>query len=93
MGHRFADQSIGGVGCLLVIGGADDTNHPRSQVHATARACHTNARIIPDAGHGPMLEEVWPIVADILAGWLDQRNPKAHRVCGPGRDACSRDAR
>jgi pimeloyl-ACP methyl ester carboxylesterase len=58
---------------MLVIGAANDTSFHAEQVHATARAYHTEAFIFPNMTHALMLEEGWQTVADHILVWLGER--------------------
>ncbi len=58
---------------LLVLGvGRDNMIGPR-EVEATARAYHTQARIIPGIAHNSMLERGWQSVAERILGWLNEQ--------------------
>jgi len=39
----------------------------------TARAYGRTAEIFPDLGHGMMLEQDWQVVAERIAGWLEEQ--------------------
>ncbi|OBA60504.1 hypothetical protein A5647_13820 [Mycobacterium sp. 1100029.7] len=58
---------------LLVVGSEHDGIYPPSDVHRTARAYGTEARIFPRMGHEMMLESDWPTVADHILSWLKER--------------------
>lgn len=55
---------------LLVMGTEFDNLIPPSQVRMTATTYGTEAIILPDLGHGVMLERGWRIAADAIAAWL-----------------------
>jgi pimeloyl-ACP methyl ester carboxylesterase len=57
---------------LLVLGGERDTIFRRTEVEATARAYHAEAKLFPMA-HDMMLEDRWQEVADYMLAWLDER--------------------
>ncbi|HRP96701.1 MAG TPA: alpha/beta fold hydrolase [Rhodocyclaceae bacterium] len=58
---------------MLIIGAEHDHLIPPSQVHMTASMYGTRAEIVPDMGHGVMLERGWRSVADRIADWLSPR--------------------
>ena len=58
---------------LLVLGGRDDATISNREVHATARAYGTQAKLFPRMGHNMMLEPGWRDVADRICGWLGSR--------------------
>lgn len=53
-----------------VLGAEHDRLIPPAFVHATADLLDARATILPGMGHGVMLEEDWPMAADILLQWL-----------------------
>ena len=55
---------------LLVLGAACDNTTMVAEVHATARAYHTEAEFFPGMGHNMMLEPGWQAVAERIDGWL-----------------------
>ncbi|MCB1889496.1 MAG: alpha/beta hydrolase [Rhodocyclaceae bacterium] len=55
---------------LLVIGTQYDELIPSGQVEMTARTYGVDAHILPDLGHGMMLERGWQRVAELVLGWL-----------------------
>lgn len=59
---------------MLVIGAEHDTLYPPKQVHATARAYHTQAHIIAGSGHDMMLDTEWPVAANAIAAWLAEQS-------------------
>ncbi len=58
---------------ILVIGAADDAVIGMSDVHATAKAYHTEAVILPNIAHDVMLEANWKSVADKMLEWISLR--------------------
>jgi len=58
---------------LLVLGAARDNMVARADIEATARACHADPEIIPDVAHDSMLETRWPLVAERILIWLEER--------------------
>ena len=59
---------------LLVLGAEHDRLIPASQAHATAAFYGVDAEIIPNIGHGMMLEKDWQIVADRILTWLTSQD-------------------
>jgi len=57
---------------LLVVGAAHDELIPPGQVELTARSYGVAAHIVPDIGHGMMLERGWQNVAEMVRKWLEQ---------------------
>lgn len=55
---------------MLIMGAEHDHLIPPSQVRMTAATYGMEAEIIPDMGHGVMLEQDWRRVADRIAEWL-----------------------
>jgi alpha-beta hydrolase superfamily lysophospholipase len=55
---------------LLVLGAQSDRSVTPQEVHATARAYHTQAEIFPNMGHDMMLEPGWVAVALRIRTWL-----------------------
>ena len=55
---------------MLVLGAENDVLIPPDQVHMTARRYDVEATILPELGHGMMMESVWQIAADPIAAWL-----------------------
>ncbi len=55
---------------LLVIGTQHDELIPSGQVEMTARTYGVAAHILPDLGHGMMLERGWQRVAELMLEWL-----------------------
>jgi alpha-beta hydrolase superfamily lysophospholipase len=43
------------------------------EVEATARACHTQAEVLPGMAHDMMLEAGWQAVADQILCWLNEQ--------------------
>jgi pimeloyl-ACP methyl ester carboxylesterase len=58
---------------LLVLGAEDDRCFSTGEVHATARAYRTEAKIFPGMGHDMMLEPGWLAVAEQIHTWLGGR--------------------
>lgn len=58
---------------LLVLGAERDNMIKRDQIEATARAYHTQPKIVPGVAHNSMLEAGWQAVADQILAWLDER--------------------
>lgn len=58
---------------MLVLGAEHDTLIPPDQVHMTALTYGRQAEIIPNVGHGMMLEHDWELVAMRIAHWLAER--------------------
>jgi non-heme chloroperoxidase len=58
---------------MLILGAQHDHLIPPAQVHMTAAVYGTTAEIIPDIGHGAMLERDWRGVAERIARWLAKR--------------------
>ena len=58
---------------LLVLGAQCDRSVTPEEVHATARAYHTQAEIFPNMGHDMMLESGWLAVAQRIHTWLCTR--------------------
>lgn len=58
---------------MLILGAQYDHLIPPAQVHMTAAVYGTTAEIIPDIGHGAMLERDWRGVAERIARWLAKR--------------------
>ena len=56
---------------MLVIGARHDELMPAGQVRMTARSYGVEAHILPDLGHGMMLEQGWHEVAGLILSWLD----------------------
>lgn len=54
----------------LVMGGAEDAVFPPSLLRFTASAWHTQAHIVPGAGHMLMLDPHWETAAKTLLVWL-----------------------
>jgi len=57
---------------MLVLGAEHDHLVPPSQVAMTAATYGERAEILPDLGHGLMLERDWEVVAERIARWLLQ---------------------
>ncbi len=58
---------------LLILGaGRDNMLSPR-EIEATAKAYHTQAKIIPNVAHNSMLEQQWKSVADAILAWINQQ--------------------
>ena len=57
---------------MLILGAEHDHLIPPSQVMMTATSYGLPAEIIPDMGHGVMLERDWRVVADRLLQWLPE---------------------
>jgi len=55
---------------LLVLGAEHDVLIPPDQVQMTARRYDVEAMILPELGHGMMLETDWRIAADPILSWL-----------------------
>jgi pimeloyl-ACP methyl ester carboxylesterase len=55
---------------LLVLRAQCDRSVTPQEVHATARAYHTQAEIFPYMGHDMMLESGWLAVAQRIHTWL-----------------------
>ncbi|MDT5389155.1 MAG: hypothetical protein QOE04_2796 [Mycobacterium sp.] len=55
---------------VLVLGAEDDTCFTQREVHATARAYRTEAKIFGGMGHDMMLEPGWQAVAEYIDTWL-----------------------
>jgi pimeloyl-ACP methyl ester carboxylesterase len=58
---------------VLVLGAEDDNGFTQEEVHATARAYRTEAKIFPGMGHDIMLEPGWETVAEHIDTWLSDR--------------------
>lgn len=58
---------------LLVLGTAHDAIIPPAQVEMTARSYGVAATILPDLGHGLMLEAGWRDAAQAILDWLTSR--------------------
>jgi pimeloyl-ACP methyl ester carboxylesterase len=58
---------------LLVLGAGRDALFTPREVHATARAYRTEARIIPNMAHDMMLEPGWQDAAYSIMAWLRQQ--------------------
>ena len=56
---------------MLVLGAEHDHLIPPALVDLTARTYNLSADILPDLGHGMMLEQGWEDVAARIAVWLD----------------------
>lgn len=59
---------------LLVLGAANDRFFSPKEVELTAKAYNTRAIIISNMAHDMMLEKDWKKAADIIIGWLRERN-------------------
>lgn len=59
---------------LLVLGAANDRFFSPKEVELTAKAYNTQAIIISNMAHDMMLEKDWKKAADIIIGWLRERN-------------------
>lgn len=59
---------------MLMIAGEQDALLPHHLVHAAAAHCGVTGCTIADIGHALMLEPNWEVVAQRLAGWLEQLN-------------------
>jgi alpha-beta hydrolase superfamily lysophospholipase len=57
----------------MVLGAEDDNGFTQDEVHATARAYGTEAKIFPGMGHDIMLEPGWQTVAEYIDTWLIDR--------------------
>lgn len=57
---------------MLVLGAARDALFPPWMVHATAAVHGAGAEILPDMGHGMMLDAGWQGAAERIEGWLCQ---------------------
>ncbi len=69
---------------LLVLGAARDALFPPWMVHATAEAYGTQAEILPDMGHGMMLDHGWQRAATRIDDWLqEQVLPRITSDAGP----------
>jgi non-heme chloroperoxidase len=55
---------------MLVLGAEHDVLIPPDQVRMTARSYGVSANILPDLGHGMMMETDWRIAADPILYWL-----------------------
>jgi alpha-beta hydrolase superfamily lysophospholipase len=55
---------------VLVLGAEDDTCFTQREVHATAAAYRTEAKIFGGMGHDMMLEPGWQGVAEYIDTWL-----------------------
>ena len=55
---------------MLVLGAEHDVLIPADQVRMTARSYGVSANILPDLGHGMMMETDWRIAADPILYWL-----------------------
>jgi pimeloyl-ACP methyl ester carboxylesterase len=55
---------------MLVLGAEDDPCATQREVHATARAYRTEAKIFGGMGHDMMLEPGWQAVAEYIDTWL-----------------------
>jgi len=55
---------------MLVLGAEHDVLIPPDQVQMTARRYDVEAMILPELGHGMMLETDWRIAADPILSWL-----------------------
>ena len=55
---------------MLVIGARHDELIPAGQVQMTARSYGVEAHIMPELGHGMMLEQGWREVAELIRTWL-----------------------
>ena len=55
---------------MLVLGAEHDVLIPPDQVRMTARSYGVSATILPDLGHGMMMETDWRIAADPILYWL-----------------------
>jgi pimeloyl-ACP methyl ester carboxylesterase len=58
---------------LLVLGAELDGCVTEAEIHTTARAYGSEARIFPNMGHDMMLEPDWQTVAEAIDGWLSDR--------------------
>ncbi|AUL98755.1 alpha/beta hydrolase [Rhodocyclaceae bacterium] len=58
---------------MLILGAEYDHLIAPAQVMMTAATYGCQAEILPDLGHGMMLERDWERVAQRLADWLDER--------------------
>jgi pimeloyl-ACP methyl ester carboxylesterase len=59
---------------VLVLGAEGDGCVSIEEVHATARAYHTEAELFPEMGHDMMLEPEWAAVAERIHTWLESRD-------------------
>jgi non-heme chloroperoxidase len=57
---------------MLVMGAENDVIFPAYEIHATARAYRTTAKLFPNMAHAMMLEENWAEPASYLRSWLEQ---------------------
>lgn len=55
---------------ILVLGAKEDGLIPPAYIRSTARQLGTTAMILPESGHGMMLDESWPTAATRVAEWL-----------------------
>jgi len=55
---------------MLVLGAEHDVLIPPDQVCMTARSYGVSPTILPDLGHGMMMETDWRIAADPILYWL-----------------------
>lgn len=62
---------------MLVLGAADDALFPPWMVRATAAMHGVKAEILPDIGHGMMLDAGWQRVAARIERWLREQVPRA----------------
>ncbi|ABI56938.1 alpha/beta hydrolase [Alkalilimnicola ehrlichii MLHE-1] len=60
---------------MLVLGAADDALFPAWMVRATAATHGVKAEILPDMGHGMMLDAGWQRVAARIERWLREQVP------------------
>ena len=60
---------------MLVIGARHDELIPPRQVQLTARSYGVEAHILPDMGHGMMLERSWHEAAALILRWLADTAP------------------
>lgn len=58
---------------MLILGAEHDRLIPPAQVTMTGATYGEPAEIIPDIGHGMMLERGWEVVAERIARWLAER--------------------
>ncbi|MCB1956269.1 MAG: alpha/beta hydrolase [Rhodocyclaceae bacterium] len=59
---------------MLVMGARHDEIIPPGQVEMTAQTYGVDAHILPDLGHGLMLERGWQRVAEMIRTWLETHN-------------------
>ncbi len=58
---------------MMILGAQYDQLIPPDQIQLTAQTYGQEAIIVPDIGHGVMLEKDWKKVAELIVGWLKQQ--------------------